>query len=80
MLSPKSFNIATGYAFVVPITNQVKGSLFEVTPPPGGKVTGVVLANQLRSLDWLTRRAELIGRTTPDLVQEVLARIEAVLR
>jgi mRNA interferase MazF len=80
ILSPAAFNIATGLVMACPITNEVKGSPFEVRVPPGTAATGVVLANQLRSLDWLSRRAAFLNAAPPGVVEEVLAKIEAILR
>ncbi|HEY5607008.1 MAG TPA: type II toxin-antitoxin system PemK/MazF family toxin [Alphaproteobacteria bacterium] len=80
VLSPKSFNVATNFALVCPITNQAKGRPFDVPIPPGGKITGVVLSDQLRSLDWVARNAKFHSQAPEQLVLEVLARIEAVLR
>lgn len=80
VLSPLDYNVATGLMFACPVTNQVKGGAFEVAIPRGARVTGVVLANQLRALDWIARGAEFHSAAPEDLVLEVLARIEAVLR
>lgn len=80
MLSPRIFNIATGLMIACPVTNQVKGSPWEVPLPRDGKATGVVLSDQIRSLDWLARNAELYARVTEDVVAGVLGRVEAILR
>ena len=79
VLSPIEYNIATGLMFACPVTNQVKGSPFEVPVPGGSRITGVVLSNQLRSVDWLARNAEFHSQCPEDTVLEVLARIEAIL-
>jgi mRNA interferase MazF len=79
VLSPKDFNIATGLAFVCPITNQVKGSPFDVPLPKGTGLTGIVLADHLRSLDWVARNADFHSKAPEDLMMEVLGRIEAIL-
>lgn len=79
VLSPKDFNIATGLIFACPITNQVKVSPFEVPVPRGAKLTGVILADQLRSLDWLSRNAGFHSSADQGTVSEVLGRIEAIL-
>ncbi len=79
VLSPRDFNIATGLAVVVPITNQVKGSAFEVPVPRGTSLTGVILSNQFRTLDWLARDADFAGRADMQTLCEVLGRIEAIL-
>jgi len=80
ILSPLQYNIATGLAFACPVTNQAKGSAFEVPIPRGGRVQGVILSNQLRTVDWLARNAEFHSIAPRDTVLEVLARIEAVLQ
>jgi mRNA interferase MazF len=74
-----AYNIATGLMFVCPITNQVKGSPFEVAVPAAAPVTGAILANQMRAVDWLARNAEYHSLAPPQIVDEVLARIEAIL-
>lgn len=79
VLSPLAYNIATGRVFACPITNQVKGSAFEVRLLPGGRLTGVILADQLRNLDWLSRSAEFVSLADDVTVLEVLARVKAIL-
>jgi mRNA interferase MazF len=54
VVSPSSYNSKVGLALVCPITSKVKGYPFEVPLPDGGPVQGVVLADQLRSLDGVT--------------------------
>src|SRR2546425_1274360 len=54
VLSPASYNGKSGLALVCPITSRVKGYPFEVSLPEGSKFAGVILADQLRSLDWRT--------------------------
>jgi mRNA interferase MazF len=79
VLSGQEFNIATGLAFVCPITSQGKGSPFEVPLPCGTKVGGFVLSDHIRSLDWIARKAEFQSKASADLMREVLGRIEAIL-
>lgn len=79
VLSPKKYNIATSLAVVCPVTNQVKGSPWEVPLPAGVGVTGAVLSNQFRTLDWLARNAEFRSEATEEIMAEVLGRIEAIL-
>ena len=79
VLSPREFNIATGLAFVCPITNQLKGSPFDVPLPRGTGLTGAVLADHLRSLDWVSRQADFHSKAPEDLMLEVLDRIGAIL-
>ena len=79
VLSSQRFNIATGLAFVCPITSKVKGSSFEVVIPQGGKIGGVVLTDNLRSFDWLARNMVFESKAPRDVVLEVLAKLEAIL-
>lgn len=79
VLSQQDFNIATGLAFVCPVTNQAKGSAFEVQIPRGAGLSGVVLSDHMRSLDWIERRADFCSKAPQDLLMEVLGRIEAIL-
>lgn len=79
VLSPRSFNVATGLIMACPITNQVKGGSFEVAVPKDSKLSGVVLSDHMRSLDWLARRAEFHGKAGDDVVDEVAARVIAIV-
>jgi len=79
VLSPKAFNDRTGLAFVCPITSKVKGRGFEVHLPDGLGVSGVILVEHLRSVDWLARNAVQIGRVDNDTLDEVFAKLRTVL-
>jgi mRNA interferase MazF len=79
VLSPRSFNIATGLILACSITNQVKGGSFEVPVPSRSKLTGVVLSDHVRSLDWLARRAEFHSKAADAVVEEVVARLLAIV-
>jgi mRNA interferase MazF len=79
VLSPFEFNVGTGLMFACPITNQAKGGAFEVTVPRGAKITGAILSDQLRSVDWIARNARFHSKAPEATVFEVIARIEAIL-
>ena len=79
VLSPRAFNAVTGYAFVAPITGTVRGWPFEVALPPGGHVTGAVLVDQTRSIDFKVRQARFIAKGPPGLVEAVQARLADIL-
>lgn len=79
VLSPAAYNGKVGLALCCPITSRVKGYVFEVALPAGGIITGVVLSDQLRNLDWRARQAKFIMRAPANVVQEVLARVGALL-
>ena len=79
MLSPAAYNARVGLALLCPITSQVKGYPFEVRLPPGLAATGVVLADQVKSLDWRARQAELVGKVPGSTVDEVLSKLRTLL-
>ncbi len=79
VLSPKSYHQRTPLAVVCPITSRVKGYPFEVTLPPGLPVAGVVLADQIKSIDRQGRRLEAAGKVPDPVVLEVLARFAALV-
>ncbi len=70
VLSPEEYNRKTGLAIFCPITSQVKGYPFEVKLPAGLPVNGVVLADQVKSLDWRVREAALIKKLPMRIVNE----------
>ena len=79
VLSPAAYNAKVGLALFCPITSRVKGYPFEVSIPPGLAVGGVVLSDQIRSLDWRARRAEIAGRLPAAYVFEALAKLGTLL-
>jgi mRNA interferase MazF len=79
VLSPKSYNQKVGLAIFCPITNQAKGYPFEVILPPESEVTGVILSDQVKSLDWRVRQAEFKAVLPQELIDEVLAKLSTLL-
>ncbi|MFN3653198.1 MAG: type II toxin-antitoxin system PemK/MazF family toxin [Armatimonadota bacterium] len=79
VLSPRAYNAKVGLAVVCPITSQVKGYPFEALIGPDAGVRGAVLSDQVRSVDWRVRRAELIATLPNDLVDEVLGKLGTLL-
>lgn len=79
VLSPASYNSLVGLALFCPITSQVKGFPFEVPLPPGLAVSGVVLADHVKCLDWRSRRAEYPGDAPEAVVNEVIRRLSLLL-
>jgi len=66
-------------ALFCPITSQVKGYPFEVPLPDGSPLTGVVGADQVKSLDWRARKAARIGVVPEEVVAQVLLRLQTLL-
>ncbi len=79
VLSPSTYNRKSGLALVCPITTQVKGYPFESVIPKGLPIEGVVLCDQVRCLDWQKRRAKKIGQVPAVLLDDVTAKIAALL-
>ena len=79
VVSPQAYNGRVGLAVLCPITSQVKGYPFEVAVPPGLKVAGAILSDQVKSLDWRARRARLLCRLPRRTTGEVLAKLALLL-
>ena len=79
ILSPHSYNEKVGLAIVCPITSQRKGYPFEVVLPDDLDVIGVVLADQVKSLDWRARNATFKETLPVEIVTEILAKLGTVL-
>ena len=79
VLSPASYNGRVGLAILCPITSHLKGYPFEVRVPPELAVSGVILADQVKSLDWRVRRAEFNCTLPNDVIQMVLQRLGTLL-
>ena len=79
VVSPRSYNGKVGLGLFCPITSQVKGYPFEVTLPVGLPVNGVVLADQVKSLDWRVRRAEFAARLPGNISAEVVGKLAVLL-
>lgn len=78
-LSPSAYNGRVGLALFCPITSQAKGYPFEVPLPAGSPVSGVVGADQVKSLDWRARKAARIGAVSEEVVAQVLQRLQTLL-
>ena len=79
VLSPQLYNQRSGLAIICPVTNQVKGYPFEVAIPPGLPVTGVILSDHVKSVDWQARDAQIIGKLPDDVLQDVLLKLSTLL-
>jgi len=75
VLSPESYNRKVGLALLCPVTSQLKDYPFEVQIPPGLAVSGAVLSDQVKSLDWKARKAAFRCRLPEDSVREVLSKL-----
>jgi len=79
VLSPSAYNEKVGLMLCCPMTSRVKGYPFEVGFPASPTAAGVVLADQVKSLDWRSRKARLKGKAPKEVVTETLAKLHALL-
>ena len=79
VVSPKAYNQKVGLALFCPVTSHVKGYPFEVVLPEKHKVSGAILSDQIKSLDWQVRNAKKITVAPKNVVAEVLAKIRTIL-
>ena len=79
VLSPQNYNGKVGLAIFCPITTLIKGYPFEVLIPAGLPVEGAILADQVKSLDWRARTAELICTLPTDITAEVFQKLATLL-
>lgn len=78
VLSPAVYNRKSGLLLACPITTHVKNYPFEVEVQ-SSNVHGVILADQVRCLDWKARHVKIIDRMAPSGVSEILAKTSALL-
>ncbi|OIO02865.1 MAG: mRNA-degrading endonuclease [Elusimicrobia bacterium CG_4_10_14_0_2_um_filter_56_8] len=78
-LSPEAYNRKAGLALFCPITSQVKGYPFEVPLPSGLKASGVILSDQVKSLDWQARNSQFCCRIPSATFSEVLKKLSVLL-
>ncbi|WP_106495184.1 type II toxin-antitoxin system PemK/MazF family toxin [Lentibacillus sp. Marseille-P4043] len=72
VLSPEKFNRVTGYATVCPISGTKREWGFNIDIPDGFAVGGVVISDQVKNLDWKTRKAQIKGKAPNDLINKVV--------
>lgn len=78
MVSPIAYNQRSSLALLCPITSKIKGWKFEVLLTDT-KTNGVILADQIKSLDWQVRKIDFIEKASEHIIDEVIGKIEALL-
>ena len=78
VLSPAAYNVKKGLMVCCPLSTKVKGYPFEVLTQVDGQ-EGVVLSDQVKSLDWRVRKAKKKGTVAEEVLQDVRAKIKALL-
>ena len=80
VLSPKAYNGKVGLAILCPITSQIKGYPFEVLIPDGLEVSGAILSDQVKSLDWRARKAKFSCKLPVVSFNEVVQKLSTLIR
>ncbi len=78
VVSPRTYNGKVGLALFCPVTTVRKGYPYEVAIPTGQPITGVILSDQLKSLDWRARKAEHVCPLPSDTLLDALAKIRTL--
>ena len=79
MVSNDLFNRHTGLCIVCPITNRRRGYPFHVSIPDGQDVTGFAMVEQVKSIDFRSRKAKRIGRAPEQVLEEALSILNACI-
>lgn len=79
VLSPAAYNAKAGLMLCCPVTSQIKDYPFEVRITSHAKVSGAVLADQIKSLDWRMRKARAFAHIAEHELAEVRGKIRALV-
>jgi mRNA interferase MazF len=79
VISPVEYNKKTGLALFCPVKLKVKGYPFEVEIPEDLKAKGIILADQVKSLNWKIRNAELICKLPEDKISDVISKLSTLI-
>ena len=77
VLSKKEYNQKSNLAIICPITSKIKGYPFEVRI--NSIIQGVILSDQIRSINWKFRNADFIEKTSEEILKEILENIDLLL-
>ena len=79
IISPESYNGKVGLALLCPITGKAKGYPFEVELPEGLKTSGVILADQIKSMDWRARDADYCCTPPEEVLLQTIGKAQVLL-
>lgn len=80
VISPSSYNRKVGLALFFPITSKIKGYPFETILPSDLEIKGVVLSDQIKSLDWRARKIEFICKVSENTIKEVVKKLNVLIK
>ncbi len=79
VVSPFLYNEKTGLALFCPITSQVKGYPFEISLPKEHEIQGVILADQIKYLDWKAKNAQYICKAESKIVDQLISKLATLI-
>jgi mRNA interferase MazF len=79
VLSARIFHAKSAMTVVCPITSRERGWPTEVKLTPGLPISGVVLIDQIRSIDRTTRHFEIVGQAPQEVLDEINAKLAPFL-
>ncbi len=79
VVSHDLFNKSTGLCIVCPITSTRRNFPFHVSIPDGQEITGFVMVEQVKSIDFRSRKAKRIGKAPEEVIQEVISILDACI-
>ncbi|MDO8502193.1 MAG: type II toxin-antitoxin system PemK/MazF family toxin [Gemmatimonadaceae bacterium] len=79
VVSNDLFNRHTGLCIACPITNTRRDYPFHVAIPAGEGVTGFIMVEQVKSIDFRSRKARRLGKASAEILQEVLSILDACI-
>ncbi|RAU94357.1 endoribonuclease MazF [Paenibacillus sp. YN15] len=79
VISPSSYNSKVGLTLFCPVTSRMKGYPFEILIPQNLPIEGVILADQIKSLDWNSRQAIFICKVPQAILDEVISKIDVLI-
>ena len=80
VISPKKYNSKVGLALFQPITSKQKGYPFEVILPSNLPITGVILSDQIKSLDWKIRDVKYICTVPEKYYREAINKFQVLIK
>lgn len=79
VISTREFSERSRIGIFCPITSRPKGFPFEVALPPSGSITGVILVDHIKSLDWQARHARFVTTAKPRTLTDVFGKLSALI-
>lgn len=79
VISNRLFNKATGFTIVCPITNTNRNIPFHIKVSENSSLTGFIMVEQVKSIDYISRRVTLIEKADDEILNEVLSVLDACI-